>query len=79
MGISLECRTKSGTFKEGDVQVNRKGLLVKGESPQSTPKNKSEIKPATKKVVNTSTHILTVIYYTSFFHAGKNVSRLTKL
>lgn len=36
--------TKSGTFKEGDVEVSKKGLLVKGESPQSTPKGKTEIK-----------------------------------
>eukprot|EP01114_Cavostelium_apophysatum_P011170 TRINITY_DN2536_c0_g1_i1.p1 TRINITY_DN2536_c0_g1~~TRINITY_DN2536_c0_g1_i1.p1 ORF type:complete len:381 (-),score=102.82 TRINITY_DN2536_c0_g1_i1:821-1963(-) len=42
--------TKSGTFREGDVEVSKKGLLVKGESPQATPKGaaKAEIKPVKK-------------------------------
>ncbi len=30
-------RTSTGTFKEGDLAINKKGLLIKGESPKTTP------------------------------------------
>lgn len=29
--------TATGTFKEGDLAINKKGLLIKGESPKTTP------------------------------------------
>jgi len=31
--------TSTGTFKEGDLAINRKGLLIKGESPKNSPGN----------------------------------------
>ncbi|EFA84569.1 MAP kinase kinase [Heterostelium album PN500] len=31
--------TNSGTFKEGDLAINKKGLLIKGESPRNSPLN----------------------------------------
>lgn len=30
-------RTSTGTFKEGDLAINKKGLLIKGESPKTAP------------------------------------------
>ncbi|KYQ99948.1 MAP kinase kinase [Tieghemostelium lacteum] len=34
--------TDSGTWKEGDLLINKKGLLVKGESPKNSPVNKTK-------------------------------------
>jgi len=31
--------TSTGTFKEGDLAINKKGLLIKGESPKNSPAN----------------------------------------
>jgi serine/threonine protein kinase len=33
------CLTSTGTFKEGDLAINKKGLLIKGESPKNSPHN----------------------------------------
>eukprot|EP01133_Synstelium_polycarpum_P008168 gene8168-9602_t len=34
--------TNSGTFKEGDLAINMKGLLIKGESPKNSPLNNAD-------------------------------------
>ncbi|EGG15303.1 MAP kinase kinase [Cavenderia fasciculata] len=36
--ISLD-QTNSGTFREGDLAINKKGLLICGESPKNSPLN----------------------------------------
>jgi len=42
--------TSTGTFKEGDLAINKKGLLIKGESPKNSPGNS----PTLNRTINES-------------------------
>jgi len=37
--------TSTGTFKEGDLAINKKGLLIGGESPKNNPANSPPLRP----------------------------------
>jgi len=43
--------TSTGTFKEGDLAINKKGLLIKGESPKTTPSDGPRVGDGTREDV----------------------------
>eukprot|EP01112_Ceratiomyxa_fruticulosa_P002135 TRINITY_DN12262_c0_g2_i1.p1 TRINITY_DN12262_c0_g2~~TRINITY_DN12262_c0_g2_i1.p1 ORF type:complete len:372 (-),score=82.23 TRINITY_DN12262_c0_g2_i1:93-1208(-) len=48
--------TNTGTFIEGDLAINKKGLLIKGESPKSNP-SPSKSRESESTTVGSSTHL----------------------
>lgn len=43
--VLIQRRTSTGTFKEGDLAINKKGLQIGGESPKNNPANSPPLKP----------------------------------
>lgn len=72
--LTRSCRTASGTlhFTEGDIEISKHGLLIKGESPQTaraplTPGNESPSPTKVKYILESNKNVL------PFF--GKNKSQ----